>query len=128
LLQAIISGSYDAVSELLIAERRATELPPFAYAALLRADAVSKESLDSYLRQARTMFETLNANSNVQVYGPMPAGLAKRAGRYRAQLVIMCLERAPLHQAITPWIEALHLGKRPGNVHFSLDIDPHDFS
>ena len=37
------------------------------------------------------------------------------------------MERAELHQAVAPWIAALHAGKKPGNVHFSLDIDPYEF-
>jgi primosomal protein N' (replication factor Y) (superfamily II helicase) len=135
LLQAVISGDYAQVTELLIRERRATELPPFGFAALLRADAVKKEALDAYLLGARQLFEALNADSlaisqksgGVHIFGPMPAGLAKRAGRFRAELVLMAPQRAALHAAITPWIAALHAGKTPGNVHFSLDIDPYDF-
>ncbi len=128
LLQAVIGGDYAQVVQLLMAERRATELPPFAYAALLRADAIKKDALDAYLQAARALFHQLNPDaSSVQIFGPMPAGLAKRAGRHRAQLVLMCSQRAPLHQAIEPWIAALHAGKKPGNVHFSLDIDPYEF-
>ena len=127
LLQAVITGQYAPVTELLMAERRATELPPFAFAALLRADAIKKEALEAYLQSARQQFHDFNPETSVQIYGPMPAGLAKRAGRYRAQLVLMSNRRAELHQAISPWIAALHAGKKPGNVHFSLDIDPYEF-
>ena len=127
LLQAVITGQYAPVSELLMVERRATELPPFSYAALLRADAIKKDALESYLQSARQQFHDLNPDTRVQIFGPMPAGLAKRAGRYRAQLVLMCAQRAELHQAVAPWIAALHAGKKPGNVHFSLDIDPYEF-
>jgi len=127
LLQAVITGQYAPVTELLMAERRATELPPFAFAALLRADAIKKEALEAYLQSARQQFHDFNPDTSVQIYGPMPAGLAKRAGRYRAQLVLMSNRRAELHQTISPWIAALHAGKKPGNVHFSLDIDPYEF-
>jgi primosomal protein N' (replication factor Y) (superfamily II helicase) len=127
LLQAVIGGDYAPVVQLLMAERRATELPPFAFAALLRADAIKKDALDAYLQAARAQFHQLNPDTTVQIFGPMPAGLAKRAGRYRAQLVLMCSQRAPLHLAILPWIAALHAGKKTGNVHFSLDIDPYEF-
>jgi primosomal protein N' (replication factor Y) (superfamily II helicase) len=128
LLQAVIGGHYDAVSQRLMTERRVTELPPFSFAALLRADAINKEALEDYLRGARTLFKSFDPAAGVHIFGPMPAGLPKRAGRHRAQLVLMSTQRALLHQAITPWIAALHANKRPGNVHFSLDIDPYDFS
>ena len=128
LLQAVISGNFDTVAALLMHERRATELPPYAYSALLRADAVQMEALNHYLKAARVRLEATLAPGKGMVYGPIPAGIAKRAGRYRAQLVIMGQDRAALHQAIGPWITQLQAEKKPGNVHISLDIDPYDFS
>lgn len=126
LLQAVISGDFDAVAALLMVERRHAELPPFAYAALLRADAVQLDALNHYLKAARKRLEENPFPGTV--YGPLPAGIAKRAGRHRAQLVIMGQDRAALHRAIGPWISQLHAEKKPGNVHISLDIDPYDFS
>lgn len=125
LLHAVISGDFDTVAALLMGERRSAELPPFAHAVLMRADALALSALNDYLKHARALLQP--ALSSAMVYGPIPAGIAKRAGRHRAQLVIIGQDRAALHRAIGPWIAQLHAEKKPGNVHISFDIDPYDF-
>jgi primosomal protein N' (replication factor Y) len=50
--------------------------------------------------------------------------MAKRAGRFHAQLLLEARERAPLHRAITAWLPALEALKTPRDLRWSLDVDP----
>jgi primosomal protein N' (replication factor Y) (superfamily II helicase) len=131
LLQNIAYESYAQIAQKLLAERVATEFPPYHFAAMLRADAISLEALNTFLNNAKIKLmqtmASLGLQSAVNVYGPIPSGLAKRAGRYRAQLILIAPQRAALHTVVGPWMTDLRAGKTPGNVHFSLDIDPYDF-
>jgi primosomal protein N' (replication factor Y) len=67
-----------------------------------------------------------NKHQDVMVYGPVPAMMEKRAGRYRAQLMISCLHRKPLHQLLDASMDALSSLKLARKVRWSIDIDPHD--
>jgi primosomal protein N' (replication factor Y) len=52
--------------------------------------------------------------------------MERRAGRYRAQLLVQAAQRRPLHTFLRAWlpeIGALPLAKR---VRWSLDVDPID--
>ncbi|MDF3864264.1 hypothetical protein P3W53_07325, partial [Pseudomonas denitrificans (nom. rej.)] len=58
--------------------------------------------------------------------GPVPAPMERRAGRYRAQLLLMSTARAPLHRLLTPWLQTLEGMPSGRQVRWSLDVDPID--
>ena len=62
----------------------------------------------------------------VQALGPVPAPMERRAGRYRAQLLLQSPDRSSLHRVLKPW--TLELDAIPGarGVRWSLDVDPID--
>ncbi|MBC8027642.1 MAG: hypothetical protein H7Y89_16735, partial [Steroidobacteraceae bacterium] len=62
----------------------------------------------------------------VEVRGPAPAAMAKRAGRYHAQILLECRERAPLHRTLMDLLPRLEALKPPRDLRWSLDIDPLD--
>lgn len=125
ILLALLSGGYPAAASMLLKERRSAELPPFGYVALLRADALASAALEEFLNAARA---ALPAAEGLEISGPMPAPMPKRAGRWRAQLLLMAPARAALHQVLDAWLPMLYGLPRRGRVHFSLDVDPQDFA
>jgi primosomal protein N' (replication factor Y) len=50
--------------------------------------------------------------------------MAKRAGRYHAQLLVESPERGPLHQFLDAWVPALEQLPSARRVHWALDVDP----
>jgi primosomal protein N' (replication factor Y) len=50
--------------------------------------------------------------------------MAKRAGRYHAQLLLEARERAPLHRTLEEWLAAVAAIKTPRDLRWSLDVDP----
>jgi primosomal protein N' (replication factor Y) len=129
LLVQLTEQGYFAFAEQALSERRAAGLPPFAHLALLRAEAhkpgQAEDFLDSACVEAEQQLAELGLN-NVELLGPVPAPMERRAGRYRAQLLLQANARAPLHRLLTPWSQALE--QLPGGraVRWSLDIDPID--
>ena len=57
---------------------------------------------------------------------PVPAPMERRAGKHRAQLLLQCMSRAPLHRLLTPWLQSLEQLPGGRQVRWSLDIDPID--
>jgi len=124
LLHTLLNGGYPAFAEVSLAERAQAEWPPYYALALLRAEATEQNSPLHFLQKAHELATTLVANTAVQILGPVSAPMERRAGRYRAQLLVQSSRRADLQKFLdiwTPALEALPLNRK---VRWSLDVDP----
>ncbi|WP_293625579.1 primosomal protein N' [Salinisphaera sp.] len=123
LLHRLLTGGYDAFAQAALAERREAALPPFGHLALLRAEAHDLQSPTAFLEQAAA---TIRADEQIACLGPVPAPMQRRAGRFRAHLLLHASHRARLHPALDHWQRVL--GELPGarRVRWSIDVDPQD--
>jgi primosomal protein N' (replication factor Y) len=124
LLRTLITQGYTAFAEAALGERYEACLPPFSYQALLRADAIKKEPVYHFLNEAQNL--AVGLVRPVEVMGPVPAPMERRAGRYRAQLLIQAKQRRVLHDFLDEWTEQLTTLKLVRQVRWSLDVDPAD--
>ncbi|MEE4462548.1 hypothetical protein V2S84_10595, partial [Azotobacter chroococcum] len=62
----------------------------------------------------------------IELLGPVPAPMERRAGRYRAQLLLQAASRAPLRRLLGPWLAVLERLPGARTVRWSLDVDPVD--
>ncbi len=125
LLACLGEGGYQGYARIAMAERRQAELPPFSSWALLRAEANQLAGPLSFLQTARELLQS-SAGDGVSVIGPAPAPMARRAGRYRAQLLLQSLRRSALQGLLDealPRIQALPGARR---VRWSVDVDPQE--
>lgn len=125
LLQLLVKSGYDAFVEASLAERREARLPPYSYQGLFRAEATRSELPSSFLNQVLETAREL-ASSEVEIWGPVPAPMERRAGRFRAHLLLQAVVRRPLHrllQQLLPLLRRLPLARK---VRWSLDVDPID--
>ena len=123
---ALQRQDYDNFVDYALAERRDTGYPPFGYLALLRAESPKQDSALQFLGVARAIACRLPRDSTVQVMHPVPSPMERRAGRYRAQLLIQSPRRGPLHALLAPWVEKLSALKESRRVRWSIDVDPSD--
>lgn len=129
LLVQLTEQGYFAFAEQALSERRAAGLPPFSHLALLRAEAHKPGQAEAFLDEACAAAERLQTEMTlpgIELLGPVPAPMERRAGRFRAQLLIQASARAPLHRLIAAWllvVEQLPSGRQ---VRWSLDVDPVD--
>lgn len=121
LLQTLIHGGYERFAKDALEEREAANLPPFSAMALLRAEAHEAESPRAFLNQAKA--ETLPA-PGVSALGPVPAPMERRAGRYRAQLLLQAAQREVLQALLRRWVPRLAELKQARWVRWSVDVDP----
>jgi primosomal protein N' (replication factor Y) len=124
LLSMLIGEGYSAFANSALAERRHAGLPPYTFQALLRAEAARQESPLGFLREAAATGHALTLG--VELLGPVPAPMERRAGRYRAQLLIQAQRRRDLHGFLDHWVERLQGLKSARRVRWSLDVDPVD--
>jgi len=128
LLKTLLQGGYRAFAESALAERAAAEWPPFSALALLRAEADDSNSPHNFLDSARTFACTWNTDGAVQILGPIAAPMARRAGHFRAQLLLQAPRRPPLQSLLRNWTQTLETLPLNRRVHWSLDVDPLDLS
>ena len=123
-LTTLVQNNYGYFAKLQLTERKVSNLPPYSYQALLRADSHEEKVPLSFLQSAAREIKGLS--TQLDIYGPFPAPIEKRAGRYRFQLMVQSNSRTGLHKVITPWIEGLEQIKEGKKIRWSLDVDPQD--
>jgi primosomal protein N' (replication factor Y) len=125
LLRVLLEQDYAAFAEAALEERQQAHLPPFSFMALLRAEAADGHLPMQFLQQARDLAMAVNI-PGVQLLGPVPAPMERRAGRVRAQLLLQASSRAELHRLLNPWLLQLENHKLGRKVRWSIDVDPQE--
>ena len=123
LLQTLLHQGYDGFAHAALAEREQAGFPPYRHLALLRCEAIKVELAQTFMESAR---DCLDDSDAVDVFGPLPAPMEKRAGRYRFQLILQSSHRKDLHRLLQPWMLALTQLKTGNKVRWSIDVDPYD--
>lgn len=133
LLLTLINGGYHAFAETELALREAAGFPPFAHIALLRAEAQHADTPMQFLHAAKNELlpfcPSQKTSDDVQgliLNGPVAAPMPRRAGMYRAQLLITASQRRDLHAALDTAMPAIHALPGARKVRWSLDVDPVD--
>ncbi|MFN2308703.1 MAG: primosomal protein N' [Gammaproteobacteria bacterium] len=125
LLCQLVEAGYPAFAAAALAERQAAGLPPFRSLALLRAEAADARAPGNFLDQARAAADAAPA-AGVEFWGPVPSPMERRAGRFRAQLLLVAPDRGRLHHLLAAWIPRLGELKTARRVRWSIDVDPVD--
>jgi primosomal protein N' (replication factor Y) len=120
--QNLLQHGYESVADNLLSERIQMELPPHGFWAVWRAEAKEKDLAIELLQQVSGLLH--QSNSSVLILGPVPALMEKRAGRYRAQLLMRSADRGALHQLIDQHIDSVTKLKLARKARWSIDIDP----
>jgi primosomal protein N' (replication factor Y) len=125
LLQVLVHGGYHAFAEAELAQREAAGFPPFAHLALLRAEARHADPPMQFLHAAKALLR--DAGTGLELHGPLPAPMPRRAGYQRAQLLLSSPQRPALHAALDAVMDtALRALPEARKVRWSLDVDPVD--
>ena len=125
LLTRLASQGYGAFAAAALTEREQAGLPPYASLALLRAEAANVAAPHAFLDAARQLASTLDARG-VMLLGPAPAPMERRAGRFRAQLLLKAATRTELQRLLGEWVPRLEALPDARKVRWSVDVDPAD--
>ena len=119
----LFSGGYEKVAQTALQERRSAAWPPFARLALLRAAGTKRDETHHFLSAARVIAENMQI-ADVRILGPVSAPMERRAGRYRAQLLLQSRDRRSLHEMLQQLRGALENDAASRRVRWSIDVDP----
>ncbi|MGB5339772.1 MAG: primosomal protein N', partial [Gammaproteobacteria bacterium] len=123
LLKLLVTRGYPAFAAAALAERQEARLPPVTRIALLRAEATDADRPVQYLETVQQRISD-SGIGGVEVWGPVPAAMERRAGRYRAQLMLQADQLGSLQQVLDSLVRQLAEAKETRQVRWSIDVDP----
>ncbi len=130
LFAALKRYDYPGFAEQELSERLAAGLPPFGYAALLRAEARTQELAQAFLEAVAEAGRQagLPGADRVTIYPAVPMALQRVANVERAQMLLECDSRPALQQFLTAWQAVLAEVRRSAAfkplIRWAIDVDP----
>lgn len=125
LLQTLVTTGYSAFAQQALALRKEWNLPPFSYHLAIRARCYNYQDLYTFLDQAKSLCAQ-SLPSDIAIQGPINAAMEKKAGQYRAFILLIMNQRGVFAKQIRhclTQLDALTTGKK---VKWSIDVDPID--
>lgn len=126
-LQQLITSGYGVFARTLLEQRRTGRLPPFVYFLLIGAEAAERGLPLQFLDEARTLAQELGTR-DLQCFGPMTSPLGKKAGKFRAQLILQANKRTTFQRMGQQLLASLEVLPQSRRVRWYVDVDPLDFS
>lgn len=116
------NADYHGFAIRALAERAEAEMPPHTALAMLRAEAPAREPPQDFLRQ---LAERLRGELPPSVFigGPVPALMERKVGRYRANLLLSCIDRGVLAAALETALAVIRELPLARRVRWHLDVD-----
>nr|WP_230979461.1 primosomal protein N' [Steroidobacter gossypii] len=127
LLTLLLTGGYAAFADGALTEREQSHWPPFARIALLRAEATDQQAPLQFLHSARALADDYPVRG-VRLLGPAPSPMERRAGRFRAQLLLHAPTHSPLQRFMSGWLTAVAMLPEARKVRWSIDVDAAELS
>lgn len=126
--QALLRHDFTGFANYSLAEREAIGLPPYAYQALLTAEARELRQALEFLSQARDLVHNSSAGfpgaDAVTLYDPVPLRVVRVANIERAQLLVESRQRPALQAFLAVWGQALPGLASQARVRWQLEVDP----
>ena len=124
LLQTLIRKGYGAFAREELDLRQQAGFPPFSHQVLLRAEGLDAAMVEDFMQQARDFAS--RKMENVEIHGPLPALVERKAGHYRWHLLLQSVDRAGLHRQLDSLLAWLIDRKQGRKLRWSLDSDPQE--
>lgn len=128
LLVQLLTQGYSASAQTLLSERRLLDMPPYAHLALVRAESTQAALPAEVLQAAAEQLRAWKVESAlaVDVWGPMPAALTRKAGMTRWLLLVKSPQRRDLHSLVQRLIAWMSSQPTARALRWSVDMDPQD--
>ena len=127
LYQSLLKQDYDHFASALLAERKAADLPPHSYIALLHAEARTRSVVDRFLQAAHHhAVKLIDEYHEIKLFSPVPAPLHRRSGLERARIMIQAAARSRLQDFLRSWRERINQDA-DRKVRWTIEVDPLDW-
>ncbi|OTG95550.1 primosomal protein N' [Acinetobacter sp. ANC 3832] len=127
LLSILLDNDYRAFAKQTLSDRKLALLPPCRYAILIRCESKSQEENQKFLNEMSQLLRQQSEENLIDIWGPIPAPMERKAGRYQAHVVLLSLDRAKMHFYIRQWwLQLLHA--KPSQMKVTIDVDPQELN
>jgi primosomal protein N' (replication factor Y) len=126
LYAALVAHDYPGFAAALLREREQAGFPPYAFQAMLRAEAPEMAAAIAFLASACAL-PVVQEHPKVALYDPVPMKLSRLANLERGQLLAESPSRAALQAFLPRWREAIEGIKAPSRLRWHLEVDPLEF-
>ena len=127
---ALRKHDYPAFAKQQLQERLDAGMPPYAFQAIVRADARTQEAAQAFLLAATQVarYANLPYLDEVFIYPPIPMAVQRVANVERAQMLLEATNRSALLRFLNAWQQYLHwlrgLPEHRPLVRWLVDVDP----
>ncbi len=125
LLSTLVKYGYSSFAKQALALRSEWKLPPYTYHIAIRARSHNSGDLLTFLDKAKSLSAQLLPDE-ITVQGPINASMEKKAGQYRAFILLTMNRRGIYTQHINDCLTQLDSLKAAKKVKWSIDVDPID--
>lgn len=123
LFAALKAHDFEGFAASQLKEREQAGFPPYAFQAVLRAEAPEMAAAIAFLSRA-TELPMLASHDQVMVYDPIPMKMARLANLERGQLLVESYARPALQAFLPRWREAIEQIKAPSKLRWHIEVDP----
>ncbi len=130
IVAALRQHDFAAFAAQQLQERRDAAMPPFAFQALVRADARTQAVAQGFLQAASdaARAHAVVGLEQVTLYPPVPLSIQRVANVERAQMLLESPSRVALQRFLAAWQPLLHATRsqpeHKGLVRWLVDVDP----
>ncbi len=126
LFAALRSHDFAAFAAQQLEEREQAGLPPFAFQALVRAEARTQEAAQAFLNAASAGAEAMGTEGADRVtrFPAVPMTIQRVANIERAQMLVESDSRVALQRFLAAWQPVLHETRDKSVIRWAIDVDP----
>ena len=127
LLNILLNENYRAFAKQTLADRKIAQMPPYRYAILIRCESRVQQDNQSFLTEMTQQLRQQSEENLIDIWGPIPAPMERKAGRYQAHVVLLSHDRAKMHFYVRQWWQYV-LQQKLSQMKLTIDVDPQELS
>ena len=125
LLQTLLHHGYPAFATQALQSREEWKLPPYSHHIAIRARSQNNQDLYIFLDKVATTARQM-LPSEISIQGPIVPSMEKKAGHYRAFILLVAAKRGLFSQSIDACLNHIETLAETRKVRWSIDVDPMD--
>lgn len=123
-LDCLIKNGYEIWMKNLLSLRSNLGLPPHRNWGIIKAKSRKYMDAENFLDNLKNI---INKNKDIEIFGPMPSMMQKKANLYNLNLVIQAKNKSKLNYVIKDCIPYIKDIPYSNKIKWSVDIDPIDY-
>ena len=127
LLNCLLSHGYTEFSKEALKIRKECNLPPYTSMLMLRARANKLDVTQNFLQEVKNLIDKKKFNG-LNIYGPIPAMIERKAGMYQSQLILFSQQRKALQEHLGNWTGMIAKSPLAKRVKWDIEVDPLEMS